>query len=143
MSEEVKYYVHCQFQDNLNKLLTQVKDLFEKSGYHPPEAQSEPVNTADLKAAFSETLAATALEFQDQINKLLAQVKNLWETPGGHHPEEYDRLANTAAAMNAFSAVLAATAAEPGLWCKNVNQNGAANKSNIQPRHKEFRYPAP
>ncbi|MFZ5642027.1 MAG: hypothetical protein ACOY46_00390 [Bacillota bacterium] len=83
MADKLKYYVHCEFQDQLNNLLTEVKDLAKSSGYNPP---------------------------------------------GGH-----GKSALTPEFMAILAAAMAGAASKCGVWCKNVNQNGAANKSNILP----------
>ena len=85
MPKNLNYYEQYEFLKDFKKLVTQVNDLFETSGYCPPEEHSKPALTAELMAA--------------------------------------------------FSAALAATASKSGVWCKNVNQNGVANNSNIYSDH--------
>ncbi len=74
-------------------------------------------------------------ELLEELNKLVTQVKDLFDK-SGYCPEEHSKLPLSAELMAAYSAALAAAAAsKSGVWCKNVNQNGVANISNIYPDH--------
>jgi hypothetical protein len=77
-------------------------------------------------------------DFLEELTKLVTQISEHFHTPGSGccPPEVPGKTALAAEIMTVLSAALAATASKTVVWCKNINQNGVANNSFINPDYK-------